>query len=560
MQEKDSFVLTNEEIINGTIKAEDLQNEILQAKRKIRSTALTIILIIFVTVGLIFGTSYANRTHIGGNTLLLPVGNGTSMQETRNVGTAWKNASLPSTLLFRALFVTDSTYTEINPSLASSYEVLDDGYTYVITLRSNQRWSDGELITTDDVVFSIESFLKCENVNSAIATALNKIDGAVAFAEGEANSIKGLSVSGNNITIKLETQYNSFLPMLAQFVIYPEHSLRYEDPTQFTDASLEFFYNPVVSGPYMVDGMDEDYNLVFVKNPYYTDPESEIETIKFCWNYKAMDVDYYPTGTISEMVDYRAMRGYEEYPVDVYFYRYFIFHVEDDEGNKNEAMQDIRVRQAIATAIDVPALLDTLYFSTGTVIHSGKIGDDVALHGYNPIKAKALLEEANYDFNRPFTIAYYYSDITSILFIEKVTEYLEAIGLKVETYKSSAADLYSAPEYDMMLKGLSSFNTEDWYNEYLSTNPNISQILGEEGLFDDLANQLGSVVEVQDYNNILDQLVELEQSLLYKMPLFTLNESVYINSNRLYVPEDISFGNTRYMYDLRISEWKIKKE
>lgn len=506
-------------------------------------------------------TATANKEYIDGNIIRIGNDNGTAMGDIV-VANPWRNSSFSEILLFRSLFLTDSTFSEINPSLAEKYEILPDGVTYIITLRENQFWSDGEPITPDDILFSIEAFMRCTNVNSNLSATFHRIVGATDYSNGEIEHITGLSVDGNTISIQLDAPYSNFALLLTQFVPLPKHILEGEDVTTLT-AGHEFFVNTnsVCSGEFVVDYIDEDNNVILTKNSYYTDPGTEIETIMMCWDYDNEVLDFYSTTDPTKMVSYNAMKGYEEHQVEVYFYRYFIFNLAGgDEGEPNSAMEDVRVRQAIYHAIDTEALMKEIYFNKTTPVYGGSLELSEQLFDYNPAKAKALLEEANYDFSRTFTIAYYSGDTSSRIMLETIALYLEEVGLNVELKKASAAELYAEPTYDMLLKNLSALNTEDWYNEYLSSNANLSQLLGREGVFDDMIAELTSTTDSEKYMEIMQDLVDLEQELLYKMPMFLLRDAVYINNNRVSVPDDIVFGNTRYRSDTRLSEWYVIKE
>ncbi|MFI3254907.1 MAG: ABC transporter substrate-binding protein [Eubacteriales bacterium] len=503
----------------------------------------------------------ANKEHIDGNIIRIGNDNGEAMGDVV-VANPWRNASFSEILLFRSLFLTDSTFTEINPSLAEKYEILPDGVTYVITLREGQYWSDGETITVEDVLFSFEAFLRCTNVNSNLSATFQRIVGATAYANGEADTVTGLSLQGNTISIQLDSPYSNFALLLTQFVPLPKHILEGEDVTTFTSGH-EFFLNanPVCSGAFFVDYIDENNNVILSKNPYYTDEATEIDTVMMCWDYDNEVLDYYSTTDPTKMVSYNAMKGYEEHQVEVYFYRYFIFNLAGgDEGEPNTDMHDIKVRQAIYHAIDTESLMEDIYFNKTTPVYGGSLELSQQLFEYNPTKARQLLEEANYDFDRTFTIAYYSGDTSSRIMLETIAGYLEEVGLTVELKKASAAELYAEPTYDMLLKNLSALNTEDWYNEYLSTNANLSQLMGREGEFDALIGDLTSTTDSVKYTGYMQDLVDLEQELLYKMPLFLLSDAVFINSNRLEVPEDIVFGNTRYRTDQRLDEWFVLKE
>lgn len=561
-----------------------------QKKTSMMITATLLATALFLCVR--FAVNKANETYIGGNVVYLPIGDSLTQLENQTIGNPWNNGSMSSMLVFRALFTPTTDFSDVTPDLASGYKILDDGLTYEITLKEDLFWSDGTPISMNDIIFSFESFILCGNGNVNLSTAFNKIIGVEDFISGKKDSLQGLEVDGNILTIRLSSPHNSFVQMLAQFVPLPEHSLRDVDPTTLT-SETEYFYNPVSSGMYMVDSMSEDYNLVLKKNPYYSEATSDVEQVIFLWDYTHEQIDYYGTSNITQMVSYRAMQGMDEYNVDVHFYRYFVFNLaggyeaktvaeleaelapnmlsEEEETVEEEkiypedrepnyAMEDVRVRQAIAHAIDRSQLLSDLYFDTGTL--GGVTNEsETEIYEYNPARAKELLAEANYDFDRVFTIAYYHSDPTTYIFLQQVKEYLETVGLTVEIVRAVTGNqfLYEEREYDMLLKGLSSFNTDDWYNEFLSTNGNMSALMGEKGEFDALVEQLSSTTTQSSYQSTLGQLSQLGQSLLYKLPLFTLNESVYIRESRLFVPDDMVFTNTRYRSDLRFDEWYIKK-
>lgn len=537
-------------------------------KKKLKKQQISLhiaLTVLFLAVAVGFkvdqSNKIANETHIGGNLLRIGNNNGGAEGDIY-VANPWRNSSFVDMLLFRSLFITDSTFTEINPSLAEKYEILPDGVTYVITMRENQFWSDGTPITADDVLFSIEAFMRCTNVNSNLSATFFRIVGATEYSTGEIDTITGLSVDGNTISIQLDSPYSNFALLLTQFVPLPKHILEGEDITTFT-LGHEFFTNTnsITSGEFMVSEIDQDNNAIMIKNPYYNDKVTEIDTIMMCWDFDNEVLDFYSTTDPTQMVSYNAMKGYQEHQVEVYFYRYFIFNLAGgDEGEPNPHMEDVRVRQAIYHAIDTETLMKDIYFNKTTPVYGGSLELSEQLFAYNPTKARELLEEANYDFDRTFTIAYYSGDTSSRIMLETIAGYLEEVGMTVELFKATAAELYGEPTYDMLLKNLSALNTEDWYNEYLSSNPNLSQLLGREGVFDDLIVELTSTTDSEAYMGIMQELVDMEQELLYKIPMFLLTDAVYINNNRISVPDDIIFGNTRYRSDMRLDEWYVKKD
>lgn len=109
-------------------------------------------------------------------TLKLAVTTGDGSTTDDRIPTPWYNRIMATNLMFRGLFLADSTLTEVKPDLAESYEVSDDGLVYTITLKDGLKWSDGEALTVDDVQWSIETGLKAATINSIYTAAFKTID------------------------------------------------------------------------------------------------------------------------------------------------------------------------------------------------------------------------------------------------------------------------------------------------------------------------------------------------------------------------------------------------
>lgn len=556
--------------VSSNANYDDLAEQNLKKIQK-RNMSVTILILITIVCVLLsnFIIEYNAREYVGGNVLNINCTDNIVSRAPRYFfESPWSNASLTGSLLFRTLFETDSTFTEINPSIASSVDISSDGLTYDIKLKTEEMWSDGSLITVDDVVFSIHAFLQLEDVNNNIYTAFNNIAGVYDFVNGNADTISGITTFEDTITIKLETRYNNFAIMLTQFTPLPKHII--SDMGDISESVLnKFLENPICSGMYMYSGQDENKNFVLTQNQYYSDKISEIERIVLYWDWSNIDLDYHVTTDITDMVTYNSMKGFVEYPVNVYFYSYFVFNIEGEDGNKNEAMDNVLFRQAVSHALDQETLLSNVYYNNGQLLFSGSTSDlSGDAYPYNPELAKSLLYKSGYDLSRPFVICYYHSDPTTLIFLDKVQSYLEAIGLTVELVTSYDRDngrisdefIYIDREYDMLFKGLSSFDTEEWYNEYLSSHTTMSALFGTKGLFDEKVLKLSSATFQDEYNVALEEIIDLEQELIYKIPLFTLSQMVYINENRVKMPREMTFGNVKYFSDLRFDEWQINKQ
>ena len=484
-------------------------------------------------------------------TLKLAVTTGDGSTTDDKIPTPWYNRIMATNLMFRGLFLADSSLTEVKPDLAESYTLSKDGLVYTITLKEGLKWSDGEDLTGEDVKFSIETAGKAATINSIYTAAFQ--------------TIKKIAVDGRTITLTLKKPYAAMLNVLAQFAILPKHSLEEADPLKLeADA---FWKNPVTSGMYQMDELNVGNYFTLKVNENYEGAKPNISKIicYFVSDYvtaaKAGNTDYV-FGNDANLVDsIQKMEQFHAHEVDVLFYKYFIFNMKGVDGKQNEAMQNVEVRKAIMEAID-RASLASLYPSA-SVLNSGIPNNNEAYNGfeytYDTEKAKEAIQNSGYDMSRTLKICYYNNDQTSIDLINTVVYYLEQIGLKAEATLSNdgTTDLFTTRDYDIGFKGKSSFSVDEWYTEYRSNDGLFQNIFGGDTDFDPLIDELSSETDEAKRNEIYQQLQNLEQEKVYKVPLFTVGTYVF-TSDHVILPEGIQFCNPLYMCDLSFEKWEVK--
>lgn len=482
-----------------------------------------------------------------------------------------RRGDLEKVVTFRSLFLADATLDKVKPDLAESYTISDDGLVYTIDMKEGLKWSDGEGLTADDVKFSLETVLKASQVNGIYTTAFSKINGAKEWKEGDASELSGVKVDGNTITITLDEAYGSFDAVLAQFAIYPKHRLEHADPLEIHNN--EFWENPVTSGMYHVTEFNSGNYYVLEPNPNYEGTAPKIPKIQlnFVADYittaQAGQIDYYSTNATDQLNEISKLTSYTQYPVDMMFYRYFVCNIKDQNGNVNPVIGDKKVREALLYAIDRKTLGESLFpglaelNNTGVPINWPDYDTRSNSYDYNPEKAKELLKEANFDFNKTLRIRYYYSDQTTIDFLEAVSYYLSEVGIKTDVQKFQAdatTELYKTKEYEIAYKGLSAFNISEWYSEYASTNANFVNVLGGDKVFDDLNKQFLAETDASERSKLLKQLQVIEQENLFKLPLYTIKNIIFVNTDRVKLPDSVEFTNPWYMYDLDFANWELK--
>jgi len=136
-----------------------------------------------------------------------------------------------SKLMFATLSSPDySGHTGLD--LAASITTGDSGLVWTVLLKDGLKWSDGEAITNQDVLFTV-SLLQNESINSTYSSNLSGIevkeeDGALKFT--------------------LPAAYSSFSSAL-NFPILPEHILKDIQPSLLLEHN--FSISPVTSGPFV---------------------------------------------------------------------------------------------------------------------------------------------------------------------------------------------------------------------------------------------------------------------------------------------------------------------
>jgi len=166
-------------------------------------------------------------------------------------------------IMYDGLLTTDPISGKPIPKLAKSYEISPNGVDYIIKLRKGIKWSDGKLITADDVVFTWQDIIFAGFGDTSIRDSL--------AIDGQLPSVEKL----DNYTVKFTTPkpYAPFIRMLStpiapKHVFYPaiKKGSSYFDSFLSTNTNPEDF---VVSGAFKLKEYVPAQRVVFEKNPNY---------------------------------------------------------------------------------------------------------------------------------------------------------------------------------------------------------------------------------------------------------------------------------------------------
>lgn len=148
---------------------------------------------------------------------------------------------------------------EIQPALATSWEVSDDGMTFTMQLRDDVVFHNGRAMTAADVVYSYERIV-AEATGSPLASRFTQV--TEARAEGD-----------HTVVFELSTAFAPFLSNLTALYVVPREAV---------EASGDLQQAAVGTGPFMLDEIVPDTLVRLVANPdYYRDGQPMLATVDF---------------------------------------------------------------------------------------------------------------------------------------------------------------------------------------------------------------------------------------------------------------------------------------
>jgi len=483
----------------------------------------------------------------------------------------WLNRSkFWGSLVFQGLLMADTDIGNVNPDLCEEYIISTDGMKYTFVLKENLYWHDGERLTTEDVVWSIETFLKVQETNGYVKRGLQRILGAIEFERGEAEGIRGIEVNKNDITITLSSEDGSFLSSIAQLAILPKHCL--EDVPIEEFSKDEFWKMPIGSGPYRIEENKDNKEAVLVVNNNFSGKIPKIKRIRYkVLEYPGTDsFDFTITSDPSTISRYSKDPGYEVVPCNNLYYRYLIFNLDKRSGSNEGLLRSPEVRRALVLGLDRESILKEIYEGAAVAIDGGippndswyikKEDEEV---GYRPAMAKQLLKHAGFDFSKTLVLTRYSMDELSVRLLEEVAACWRKLGIIVEIVpieNDSTNKLFvEADWYDVALKNLSAVDYTEWYYEYSSENQLFSQILNNRSEFDALIGSINHSFYANELKMLYSEIQKMENQMIYKIPIAIVPQYVIYNKEHVYIPE-IEFPNMWFYFNLDLADWEIIKE
>lgn len=270
----------------------------------------------------------------------------------------------------------------VRPALAESWTVSEDGLTYRFTLRSGVTFHDGTSLEASDVVFSLERAKAEDSVNAQKAL----------FEPIE--SVTAPDAATVVVTLKRATGHFLF-------------NLGWGDAVVVAPESAEGNKaEPVGTGPFKFRRWVQGDRVELARNPDYWGDAVKLEraTFKFIPD-AAAAVAAMLAGDIDAFANFPAPESLGQFEADPRF-EVVVGSTEGETilamNNGKAPFSDLRVRRAIAHALDRKAIVDGAMFGYGAPIgshfapHHPAYVDLTGRYPHDPEKAKALLAEAGF--------------------------------------------------------------------------------------------------------------------------------------------------------------------
>ena len=303
---------------------------------------------------------------------------------------------------------------EMIPAVAEKYTLSEDGTTYTFTLREGVKFHNGQTVTAEDVVYSIN---RCAAVPEGQEKPLVAAFSAVKSVE---------ALDEKTVTVTIAQRDLEFISYMTAAII----------PAGYADQATA----PVGTGPFRFVSRPPQENFIMERFEDYWGAPAWLDkvTYKICENADALvmnlnggsiDLCAHLTSFQTAQLDsdFQILEGTMNLVQAVYL------------NNAVAPFDDQQVRQALCYAIDRQTIMDMIADGHGTALGSSIypaftkyfLPELVQKYPYDPAKAKELLAQAGYPNGFDMTISVPSNYQPHMDTAEVVAEQLRAVGVNV---------------------------------------------------------------------------------------------------------------------------------
>ena len=347
--------------------------------------------------------------------------------------------------IFANLIINSPDGTELLPSLAESWSISEDATTYTFKLRTNAGFCNGDMITAEDVKFSFDRAME---------------PGSRVTWQFPANPVV-TAVDEHTIEIKLSRPNVAFVSYLT---LWGSHVMSKAYAEEVGEEVLAT--KPMGSGAFCLESWDMGQVAILTPNPNYFDPDKpyvdrvEMRVVQDdnarVLQLRSGAVDVALQIPFSQVASLENAPGLKAHMVTIYGTAAIVPNVV-----KVPALADVKVRQAIAHAVDREAMIDAMLFGNGEPAQSPFYGpgimfwtDDYAV-SYDLDKAKALMAESSVPDGFSVTLTIPSGDEMAAQTAVILNDQLGEIGINVIISPVEAGTrwaMWSGGDFEMLYK------------------------------------------------------------------------------------------------------------
>lgn len=287
-------------------------------------------------------------------------------------------------LVFSGLWKFNPVKHKVFFDLAESWELKEDNLTYIVYLRKDALWHDGQPFTADDVVFTYRDVIQNPSYNGPY--------------KSDVSNIEIEKIDDYTVVFKLKKPAAFFLKSLT-IGLLPKHIFTDNDISKLTKAA--FNWAPIGTGPYTLEKFDQTTNQVTLQVfPDYYWPQPFIKNIIL----QAFPSFFTALEKSNELNALRTIPDQYQTAVDkldnfqtheVHLPQYVALILNTDKTH----LKDLQIRQAFSLGIDRQKLadkIDNVYIIDSPVF----CNIEKTSIEYNPDKARSLIEGREYFLNQ----------------------------------------------------------------------------------------------------------------------------------------------------------------
>ena len=389
------------------------------------------------------------------------------------------------------------------PALAKSWKISPDGLQYTIVLRHGLKFSDGQPLDADDVLFTFRVYLD-ENVHAPQRDLL--------IISGKPITVRKLDA--RTVVFRLPKTYGVGERLFDGLAILPRHLLEkpYQEGKVSQIGTLATAANQWAGlGPFRLKEYVAGQRLVLERNPYYWKkdvkgnrlPYADELVFLFVPNADAQVLKFQSgeTDAIAQLsaenfsVLSRQLRGYTMVDAGPGLEYNFLFFNLNDLGEKTSPeltrkqkwFREVRFRQAVSAAVDREAIVRLVYQGRGTPLWglvapgNRRWGNEELAHPPRSLeRARALLKDAGFSWgngpngesslldskNKPveFSILTSSTNADRAKMATLIQDDLKQLGMRVQVvpleFRSLLDRVTQTKEYDACVMGIASYDAD----------------------------------------------------------------------------------------------------